>query len=52
MNLKNEVLTTLQYGFDNGEINGFQAMTGFLQVFGYRDPTVHSGWNIAVCSCS
>ncbi|KAJ5371958.1 hypothetical protein N7517_003964 [Penicillium concentricum] len=37
----------LEYGFDNGEINGFQAMTGFLQVFGYKDPSVHSGWNIA-----
>ncbi|KAJ5817053.1 hypothetical protein N7447_009286 [Penicillium robsamsonii] len=37
----------LEYGFDNGEISGFQAMTGFLQVFGYEDPAVPSGWNIA-----
>ncbi|OQU93778.1 hypothetical protein CLAIMM_00250 [Cladophialophora immunda] len=36
----------LEYGFDNGEIGGFQAMVGFLQVFGYEDPRVPTGWNI------
>ncbi|KAJ5814940.1 hypothetical protein N7474_006717 [Penicillium riverlandense] len=36
----------LEYGFDSGEISAFQAMLGFLQVFGYKDPKVPTGWNI------
>jgi hypothetical protein len=28
----------LEYGFDRGSIAGFQAMPGFLQVFGYQTP--------------
>ncbi|KAK4155413.1 general substrate transporter [Chaetomidium leptoderma] len=37
----------LEYGFDHGIIGSFQAMVGFLKVFGYEDPRVPSGWNIA-----
>ncbi|KAK1752331.1 general substrate transporter [Echria macrotheca] len=37
----------LEYGFDQGIISSFQAMVGFLKVFGYEDPRVPSGWNIA-----
>ncbi|GAD92005.1 major facilitator superfamily protein [Paecilomyces variotii No. 5] len=37
----------LEYGFDSGEISSFQAMVGFLKVFGYKDPHVPTGWNIA-----
>lgn len=39
-----------QYGFDSGEISSFQAMPGFLKVFGYKDPMSPTGWNIRVCS--
>ncbi|KAH8808626.1 MFS transporter [Xylogone sp. PMI_703] len=39
-------MANLQYGFDTGAVAGFQAMTGFLQVFGYKDPTRPSGYNI------
>ncbi|KAF9886737.1 hypothetical protein FE257_011114 [Aspergillus nanangensis] len=31
------------YGFDKGAIAGFQAMPGFLQIFGYETP---EGWEI------
>ncbi|KAH8930802.1 general substrate transporter [Atractiella rhizophila] len=34
------------YGFDFGLIGGFQAMPGFLKVFGYEDPKSLTGWNI------
>ncbi|KAB5547407.1 sugar porter family MFS transporter [Coniochaeta sp. 2T2.1] len=37
----------LEYGFDKGIVGSFQAMVGFLEVFGYRDPRVPAGWNIA-----
>jgi sugar porter (SP) family MFS transporter len=32
--------------FDTTLINGFQAMTGFLKVFGYPDPTLPAGYGI------
>lgn len=44
----NLVLIICQYGFDSGQISAFQAMAGFLQVFGYRDRGVPTGWNIKV----
>ncbi|PGH15932.1 hypothetical protein AJ79_02099 [Helicocarpus griseus UAMH5409] len=34
------------YGYDNGMSSGFQAMIGFLMVFGYEDPNVPAGWNM------
>lgn len=34
----------LEYGFDQGIIGSFQAMVGFLKVYGYEDPRVPSGW--------
>jgi len=34
----------LEYGFDKSIVGSFQAMVGFLQVFGYEDPRVPSGW--------
>ena len=34
----------IEYGFDQGIIGSFQAMVGFLKVFGYEDPRVPSGW--------
>jgi hypothetical protein len=34
----------LEYGFDQGIIGSFQAMVGFLMVYGYEDPRVPSGW--------
>ncbi|KAK0636373.1 MFS transporter [Bombardia bombarda] len=40
-------LANFQYGFDASALAGFQAMPGFLRVFGYPDPTARSGWNIA-----
>ena len=44
-------LANCQYGFDAAVISGFQAMVGFLMVFGYRDETTDgsplTGWNIA-----
>lgn len=33
-------------GLDLGSIAGLQAMPGFLQVFGYKDPTAVFGYNI------
>lgn len=39
-------MANAQYGFDTAAVAGFQAMVGFLKVFGYKDPKVHSGWNI------
>ncbi|PNS21008.1 hypothetical protein CAC42_3345 [Sphaceloma murrayae] len=40
-------LCPFQYGIDFGIIGGLQAMPGFLEVFGYRDPSVPGGWNIS-----
>ncbi|KAK1763774.1 sugar porter family MFS transporter [Phialemonium atrogriseum] len=37
----------LEYGFDKGIVGSFQAMVGFLEIFGYQDHRVPSGWNIA-----
>ncbi|KAI1813232.1 MFS monosaccharide transporter-like protein [Poronia punctata] len=39
-------LSSFQYGLDFGIIGGLQAMVGFLQVFGQKDPSVRLGWNI------
>ncbi|KAK1764519.1 MFS monosaccharide transporter-like protein [Phialemonium atrogriseum] len=39
-------LSTFQYGFDYGLTSGLQAMPGFLAVFGYKDPTLPSGYGI------
>ncbi|KAM7203025.1 General substrate transporter [Rhypophila sp. PSN 637] len=33
-------LASCQYGFDSAAIAGFQAMPGFLRVFGYYDPNL------------
>jgi MFS family permease len=38
----------LEYGFDQGIIGSFQAMVGFLKVYGYEDPRVPSGW-VSLC---
>ncbi|PGG97440.1 hypothetical protein AJ79_09201 [Helicocarpus griseus UAMH5409] len=32
-------ISLFQYGFDKGAIAGFQAMPGFLQIFGYQTPS-------------
>lgn len=39
-------VTTLEYGIDQGTVNGFQAMPGFLAVFGYEDPDLPGGYGI------
>lgn len=39
-------MANAQYGFDTNAVAGFQAMIGFLKVYGYRDPKVALGWNI------
>ncbi|GME48296.1 putative mfs monosaccharide transporter protein [Neofusicoccum parvum] len=36
-----------QYGLDFGLIGGLQAMPGFLEVFGHKDPTSPIGYNIS-----
>ncbi|KIX96377.1 uncharacterized protein Z520_07643 [Fonsecaea multimorphosa CBS 102226] len=40
-------ISLFEYGFDKGAIAGFQAMPGFLQVFGYQTPAgqwaIHTG---------
>ena len=41
-------MSPFQYGVDFGPIGGMQAMIGFLQIFGYRDPASPIGWNISV----
>lgn len=40
-------MANCQYGFDTAAVAGFQAMVGFLQVFGYKDPQLPAGYNIA-----
>ncbi|CAK7238124.1 hypothetical protein SEUCBS140593_010350 [Sporothrix eucalyptigena] len=40
-------IANLDYGIDTGMINGFQAMPGFLEVFGYADPTLPGGYGIS-----
>ncbi|KAK2794395.1 hypothetical protein FQN51_000837 [Onygenales sp. PD_10] len=37
-------LGCLEYGYDQGMSSGFQAMPGFLMVFGYHDEV--AGWNM------
>ena len=39
-------MANCQYGFDTNMLAGFQAMAGFLEIFGYRDPHSPLGWNI------
>ena len=39
-------LANAQYGYDTATIAAFQAMRGFLEVFGYRDPSLPAGWGI------
>jgi MFS transporter, SP family, sugar:H+ symporter len=39
---------SFQYGLDFSLIGGFQAMVGFLEVFGVKDPSVPAGWNLTV----
>ncbi|KAK3359507.1 general substrate transporter [Lasiosphaeria hispida] len=40
-------LGQFQYGYDSAAIAGFQSMPGFLEVFGYVDPTNPIGLNIS-----
>lgn len=40
-------MSPFQYGVDFGLIGGIQAMIGFLQIFGYKDPDTPIGWNIS-----
>ncbi|PKS13154.1 hypothetical protein jhhlp_000496 [Lomentospora prolificans] len=40
-------MANCQYGYDTATISGFQAMVGFLQVYGYKDEESRIGWNIA-----
>ena len=37
-------VANFQYGLDTAVVGGFQAMIGFLEVFGYHDPKL--GWSI------
>ncbi|KAJ5928163.1 hypothetical protein N7466_007119 [Penicillium verhagenii] len=39
-------MANMQYGFDLAAIGSLQAMTGFLKVFGYRDPSSDTGYAI------
>jgi MFS transporter, SP family, sugar:H+ symporter len=39
---------SFQYGLDFSLIGGFQAMVGFLEVFGVEDPSSAVGWNLTV----
>ncbi|KAF2190562.1 MFS transporter [Zopfia rhizophila CBS 207.26] len=39
-------LANCQYGYDTATIAGFQAMVGFLKVYGYQDKKSKIGWNI------
>ncbi len=40
-------LGQFQYGYDSAAIAGFQSLPGFLQVYGYEDPTNPIGYNIS-----
>lgn len=40
-------MSPFQYGVDFGIIGGLQAMVGFLEVFGEKDPSTPIGWNIS-----
>lgn len=39
-------LANIQYGFDAAVIASFQAMTGFLEIFGYPEAPPRTGWAI------
>lgn len=39
-------LANCQYGFDTNAVAGFQAMVGFLKIFGVPDPESPTGWGI------
>lgn len=39
-------MANCQYGYDTAAVAGFQAMIGFLKVFGYKDDMLKLGWNI------
>lgn len=39
-------IANMQYGLDSAAIGSLQAMPGFLEVFGYKDPTQPSGYAI------
>ncbi|KAJ5552763.1 Maltose permease [Penicillium frequentans] len=39
-------MSPFQYGVDYTLIGGFQAMVGFLKIFGYKDSASSTGWNI------
>ncbi|KAF2838448.1 MFS transporter [Patellaria atrata CBS 101060] len=39
-------LANCQYGYDTATIAGFQAMVGFLKIYGFKDPQAKIGWNI------
>ena len=40
-------LCQFQYGYDSAAIAGFQSMPGFLEIYGYVDPTNPIGLNIS-----
>lgn len=42
-------MSLFEYGYDKGAIAGFQAMPGFLKVFGYQNPD--GTWAIEVDFC-
>ncbi|KAJ9613280.1 hypothetical protein H2200_003222 [Cladophialophora chaetospira] len=39
-------MANCQYGFDTATVGGFQAMIGFLEIFGYENPESKTGWSI------
>lgn len=39
-------MATFEYGLDQGMVNGFQAMPGFLRYFGYKDPKLPGAYGI------
>ncbi|KAF2015082.1 general substrate transporter [Aaosphaeria arxii CBS 175.79] len=40
-------MSPFQYGIDFGLIGGLQAMPGFLEIYGHKDPTSPIGYNIS-----
>jgi hypothetical protein len=43
-------ISNTQYGLDTSAVGAFQAMPGFLKVFGYEDPNQPGGYGIDVSS--
>jgi len=41
-------IANTQYGIDTAAVGGLMAMPGFLDVFGYKDPTSPLGYGIDV----